>query len=174
MRNPGHSIKAEEQLGEPGSETRNPRIAAVLHEVNVAETKGSGNRTYYVPGSAFEREFGQTPDGHQPGQDLGTTSAADGHQGVVPIPPELRTQIAAAGPKPRQAEVRRLLSALCRWHPLSSRELAAALGRQDAKKLVRNHLSPMVAEGTLAYTIPEMENHPEQRYTAAPPGAATE
>jgi predicted HTH transcriptional regulator len=42
--NPGHSIKAEEQLGEPGSETRNPRIAAVLHEVNIAETKGSGIR----------------------------------------------------------------------------------------------------------------------------------
>lgn len=27
IRNPGHSIKAEEQLGEPGSETRNPRDA---------------------------------------------------------------------------------------------------------------------------------------------------
>ena len=36
IRNPGHSIKAEEQLGEPGSETRNPRIAAVLHEVLTA------------------------------------------------------------------------------------------------------------------------------------------
>ncbi len=44
IRNPGHSLKAEEQLGEPGSETRNPRIAAVLHEVNIAETKGSGIR----------------------------------------------------------------------------------------------------------------------------------
>ena len=44
VRNPGHSIKAEEQLGEPGSETRNPRIAAVLHEINIAETKGSGIR----------------------------------------------------------------------------------------------------------------------------------
>lgn len=44
IRNPGHSLKAEEQLGQPGSETRNPKIAAVLHEVNVAETKGSGIR----------------------------------------------------------------------------------------------------------------------------------
>ena len=44
IRNPGHSIKAEEQLGEPGSQTRNPRIAAVMHEVNIAETKGSGIR----------------------------------------------------------------------------------------------------------------------------------
>ncbi len=34
----------------------------------------------------------------------------------------------------------------------------------------RSEASPIVAEGVLAYTIPEMENHPEQRYTvpAAP------
>jgi len=44
IRNPGHSLKAVEQLGEPGSQTRNPRIAAVLHEVQLAETKGSGIR----------------------------------------------------------------------------------------------------------------------------------
>ncbi|MBL8811505.1 MAG: putative DNA binding domain-containing protein [Planctomycetaceae bacterium] len=42
VRNPGFSLKAEERLGQPGSETRNPKIAAVLHEVNFAETKGSG------------------------------------------------------------------------------------------------------------------------------------
>jgi len=44
IRNPGHSLKAEEKLGDPGSETRNPKIAAVLHDVNIAETKGSGIR----------------------------------------------------------------------------------------------------------------------------------
>jgi ATP-dependent DNA helicase RecG len=44
VRNPGYSIKAEERLGEPGSETRNPKIAAVLHDVKFAETKGSGIR----------------------------------------------------------------------------------------------------------------------------------
>ena len=42
--NPGYSLKAEERLGEPGSETRNPFIAAVFHETNLAETKGSGIR----------------------------------------------------------------------------------------------------------------------------------
>lgn len=42
--NPGYSLKPEEQLGEPGSETRNPHIAAVFHETNLAETKGSGIR----------------------------------------------------------------------------------------------------------------------------------
>jgi len=42
--NPGFSIKNEERLGEPGSEARNPKIAAVLHDVKLAETKGSGIR----------------------------------------------------------------------------------------------------------------------------------
>lgn len=43
--NPGFSLKPEEQLGEPGSQQRNPYIAAIFHETNLAETKGSGIRT---------------------------------------------------------------------------------------------------------------------------------
>ena len=44
VRNPGYSLKSPERLGEPGSETRNPAIAMVLHELKLAETKGSGIR----------------------------------------------------------------------------------------------------------------------------------
>lgn len=42
--NPGYSLKALERLGEPGSQTRNPNIAAVFHDTNLAETKGTGVR----------------------------------------------------------------------------------------------------------------------------------
>lgn len=42
--NPGFSLKSEDKLGFPGSETRNAFIAAVFHETNLAETKGSGIR----------------------------------------------------------------------------------------------------------------------------------
>ena len=45
IKNPGYSLKSEESLGEPGSQQRNPFIAAVFHETNLAETKGSGIRT---------------------------------------------------------------------------------------------------------------------------------
>jgi ATP-dependent DNA helicase RecG len=45
IRNSGFSLKPEERLGEPGSYARNPTIAAVLHEIGLAETKGSGIRT---------------------------------------------------------------------------------------------------------------------------------
>jgi len=44
IRNAGYSLKPEEQLGEPGSVPRNPRIAAVLHDLGLAETKGTGIR----------------------------------------------------------------------------------------------------------------------------------
>lgn len=45
IKNPGYSLKSEESLGEPGSQQRNPFVAAVFHETNLAETKGSGIRT---------------------------------------------------------------------------------------------------------------------------------
>ena len=45
FRNPGYSLVSEEHFGEPGSITRNEKIAAVLHEVGLAETKGTGIRT---------------------------------------------------------------------------------------------------------------------------------
>lgn len=44
IRNPGHSLKPVDRLGEPGSQTRNPTIASVLHETKYAENKGSGIR----------------------------------------------------------------------------------------------------------------------------------
>lgn len=284
IRNPGHSIKAEEQLGEPGSETRNPRIAAVLHEVNIAETKGSGiramrelmlandllpptfessrrpdqfvatflfhhflgpddlawlrrltgnalsdeearalvfvrelgaidnaayrainrtdtldasthlrrlrdqgllrmkgagSRTYYVPDEAFAASLGEPDNTHQAGTDTHQPSpdthqlGENTHQLVESIPPALRARIPSSGTKPRRAALRALIRELCHWRAFSARELALVLGRRDHKHLVRELLSPMVAEGLLAYTIPEMEHHPEQRYTLPAPGDST-
>ncbi|GAB6010624.1 ATP-binding protein [Viscerimonas tarda] len=43
--NPGFSLKPEEHLGIPGSVNRNPIIATIFHETNLAETKGFGIRT---------------------------------------------------------------------------------------------------------------------------------
>jgi ATP-dependent DNA helicase RecG len=57
IRNPGYSLKPQEQLGEPGSLPRNPKIAAVMHETRFAETKGSGIRAM----REAMREAGLTP-----------------------------------------------------------------------------------------------------------------
>jgi len=45
IKNPGFSLKHEDELGEPGSKSRNPLISAIFHETNLAETKGTGIRT---------------------------------------------------------------------------------------------------------------------------------
>ncbi|NLW05375.1 MAG: ATP-dependent DNA helicase RecG, partial [Pseudomonadaceae bacterium] len=45
IRNAGYSLKPEAMLGEMGSKLRNPVLAAVLYDLNFAETKGSGIRT---------------------------------------------------------------------------------------------------------------------------------
>jgi ATP-dependent DNA helicase RecG len=277
IRNPGHSIKAEEQFGEPGSETRNPRIAAVLHEVNIAETKGSGiramremmlandllpptfessrrpdqfvatflfhhflgpgdlvwlrrlttetisdeearalvfvrelgaidnaayrainstdtlnasghlrrlrdldllqmkgsgSRTYYIPGPKFVAN--QTPSSentHQPATNTHQPSAnthqllQNPPQGNATPPEDLMARIRSVGSKPRRDVLRSIIVGLCAWQSSSARELAGWLGRTDHKHLVREHLTPMVRDGLLEYTIPEMENHPDQRYT---------
>lgn len=42
--NAGYSLKPEDSIGEPGSVNRNPSIAAIFHDTNLAETKGSGFR----------------------------------------------------------------------------------------------------------------------------------
>jgi ATP-dependent DNA helicase RecG len=44
IRNPGISLIPDDRLGEPGSVTRNEKIAAILHESQYAETKGTGIR----------------------------------------------------------------------------------------------------------------------------------
>lgn len=44
IRNPGHSLKPDDRLGEPGSIARNEKIAAAVHEAGLAETKGTGIR----------------------------------------------------------------------------------------------------------------------------------
>lgn len=283
VRNPGHSIKAEEQLGEPGSETRNPRIAAVLHDVNVAETKGSGiramrelmqahdllpptfessrrpdqfvatflfhhflgqddlawlrgltpeslsdeearamvvvrelgaidnaayrnvnrtdtlnasvrlrrlrdlgllamkgsgSRTYYVPGPGFRtaslvsdttQPTRQTPqvERQTPQPDAQTLQAKKQTTQAEPaMPADLALRLPAPGTRPRRPAMQQLVLDLCAWKPHSARELAALLARRDHKHLVKELLSPMVAQGLLAYTIPAMEKHPDQRYVA--------
>ena len=284
IRNPGHSLKSEEQLGEPGSQTRNPKIAAVLHEINIAETKGSGirvmrelmqkrnlsaptfessrrddqfvatflfhhflnsddldwlsdltteklsdeesralifvrelgainnaayrdinhtdtleasthlrrlrdmdllekkgsgNKTYYVPGPKFStkpaaaeaQSHKPEPQSHQAGAqshqpDAQSHQPDDDGISSADLPVDLRERLPAPRQRPNKDDLRQLIVDLCRHQPLASRDLATLLRRSQHKALIRDHLTPLIDEGRLVYTIPEMPQHPKQKYDA--------
>jgi len=277
--NPGFSLKAEERLGEPGSETRNPTIAAVFHETNLAETKGSGIRTmrrlmkgtgfapptfesdrggnrfvarlllhhflssddlawlstfdalrlndaqrralvvlrelgaidnsvyrqtngvdtlaasqdlrrlrehglidkkgkgsatYYVPTSRFIASLhgGEDVLSTEVHQSTGVISAnrhqstgvisTESHQ-LSDLPVELQELVAAVGGYAPKSKLKSTIRGLCSWRAFSVGELAGLLDR-EAKYLRRHYLTPMVESGELAYTEPDMINHPRQAY----------
>ena len=146
-----------------------------LRDLELLAMKGSGSRTCCVPGALFATgpasATGNAPSGAAMVTSLGPDShqlTADSHQGLATVPPGIRDRLPAAGAKPRREVLRALILELCALWALSARELAAALNRTEHKALVRDYLIPMVKEGVLAYTVPEMEKHPEQRYTMPP------
>ena len=296
VRNPGYSLKPQDQLGEPGSITRNSTIAAVLHETDFAETKGSGIRTmrrlmeeagltqplfesdreqdqfvatyllhhflseedlnwlkgfqhlaltdeqakaliflrevgaidnaayrnlnhvdtltaskhlgqlkewglvvakgggkatYYQPtglltepGPSGEALTGEpapllrperpaiAPDtqglpANTQGLDANTQGLATDTQG---LPSHLQAMIDNLGPRPRERRLRLILLMLCDWREIAPSELISLLPLKDVANLVRKHLSPMREQGWLAYTIPEMPTHPQQRYRTTEAG----
>ncbi|MFP4098421.1 MAG: ATP-binding protein [Alphaproteobacteria bacterium] len=275
IRNPGYSLKNEDQLGEPGSRPRNPKIAAVFHETNLAETKGSGIRTmrklmeesgfapptfesdrgndlftarlllhhfltpedvtwlaqfaaenlnnaqkralifvrelgaidnqtyrqlnavdtmiastdlrrlrdigllekkgksaatYYISGEKMQNSavplttHQENPKTHQLETKTHQLSTKT-HQLEIPL--ELQQDLEKLGKSPRKEKTRAVITKLCTWQALSAEQLTEILGKTDKKNLVRTHLNPMVNDGELAYTYPDMVNHPQQKYTVA-------
>lgn len=186
--NTGCSLKPVAELGRTGPAQRNPVLAAVFRDVEIAEAKGSGIRTirrvceaHGCPAPEFEsrREAGTfvtvlwlpvieavitpvpAPDtGDYP--DQSHQPEPDSHQ----LPPDLLAQLPKPGTRPSRAHIRELIILLCRHTPLSATELAYLLGHREQKPFVRDYLTPMVRESLLTYVIPDQANHPAQRYAA--------
>ena len=170
-----------------------------LRDLGILEMRGSGSRTFYMPGEAFAVALVEgtspqmatsesAPDPHQVDGDPHELVAdphklaADPHKlaGDPPklrgisaeLPKQLAERINLAGTRPRKEVTRALVLQLCAWRSLTAREIAEALGKRDTRELVRTYLGPLVASGDLVYSIPEMPNHPDQKYLAAPSSSA--
>lgn len=281
IRNPGYSLKNEDQLGEPGSRPRNPKIAAVFHETNLAETKGSGIRTmrklmeengfapptfesdrsndlftarlllhhfltpedvswlaqfaaenlndaqkrslifvremgaidnqtyrqlnavdtiaastdlrrlrdigllekkgkstatYYIPGEKMGQS-GPTGKTHQLPAEThqlpGETHKPDGKTHKLEIethklevlPAELVNILNSSGKRPGKDQREQWIVEICSYGEWSATELAQLLNIKDPLYLQRTYLKPLIKTHKLAYTFPEMVNHPQQKYT---------
>lgn len=60
-------------------------------------------------------------------------------------------------------EMKNLISRLCEVEELSLRQLSILLVKSE-KYLLTNFIKPLLEAGKLEYIIPEMPNHPKQKY----------
>jgi ATP-dependent DNA helicase RecG len=149
-----------------------------LRDRGLLEKEGAGSRTYYVlarpeaipPASPAQLALDIRAEApHAPAPAGGDTAPSMGGSPISPhaavaIPPELQARIQAAGARPRQAELRALVLALCALRPFTVAELCETLGRRDTKELRRTHLRALREAGLLALKYPETEKHPHQAY----------
>ena len=136
-----------------------------LRDLELLEKKGSGNRTYYVPGQAFEAAAIDTEVPQSSAEVPQLPAEVPQLSAEVPqLPKELEERMEAAGRRPRRDRLRNLIVDLCAWRPLSAKELGVFLGDRDPRNLRREHLRGLVQEGLLRHTIPQMPHHPGQKY----------
>lgn len=83
--------------------------------------------------------------------------------GLKRPPADLILSIKALGQRGKPEEVRTIILQLCAWRPLKSKDIAILLNRTPTY-LVEKYLSPMIDDGLLEYTIPEVPFHANQAY----------
>ena len=157
-----------------------------LREKDLLDKQGGGKATYYVPtdillspwkevaGTSGPSEAESThaslsteedsPD--TTGSSLDKRKSSPDKAGTSldkRVPPEIMDELEELGQRANPETFQRVLRKLCDWKPLRAGELADLTGR-DVQYLVHQYLSPMVEDGELEYTIPEMPNHPDQAY----------
>ena len=79
------------------------------------------------------------------------------------LPGELAARIGAIGKRHPPETVRSLVVELCRLHQWRVEELATILGRRP-ETVRQDYLRPLMREGSIVMTRPEVPNDPEQAY----------
>ena len=86
---------------------------------------------------------------------------------LAELPKEQRNRIAKLGKKAARETVCQVLVDLCAFKPYSYEELAVIIQRA-AKPMKDKYIKPLRLANKLFYWIPEMINHPQQKYVADP------
>ena len=86
------------------------------------------------------------------------------------LPKDVDRLILSFGRRSNDAQkVDSVILVLCSFRPLSVNELSKLLHRTE-NYLKSKFIKRLLAEQKLYYTIPEMKNHPNQKYTTKPDG----
>ena len=156
------------------------------HHYRLLEQGGAGSATYYrLAGQSvldgelplFAAENTNTGDLSGNTGDLsGNTGDLSGNTGDLQpdaeeLPAGLHVLIKELTPKARKEKLWPVIVWLCALKPRKAEQLALLLGNRQLTALKSNHINALRSgEGLLAYTHPEVINHPEQAYITTDKG----
>ncbi len=150
-------------------------------EKGLFELKGQGKNAYYIAGQEFislngrEMYYGDgemyhgNEEMYHGNEEMyhGNEEMYHGNEEMCrteELPDELKKRIGKMGKRMVAKDMESLIVDLCTFQPLSLAEIASLLHRN--KVSMKNHyLSPLIKQGKLFFTIPEMIKHPKQQYT---------
>ena len=130
-----------------------------LRNVGILIQKGKGMATYYQ-GSP---EFLASLDALSPNLEGLSPNLED-------VPPELKEMILGLGARAKPENSKQVIVSLCAHKSYSKREIASILGRSEIT--IGDLLGELISEGRLRLSIPEVPNHPQQKYTTESGGEA--
>ena len=139
-----------------------------LRAMKLLLEQGSGAKTTYVPGPLMVERLSMDAKGitiHGSGGGV----RKDNSVRIEDLPANLRSLARQAQLSARLSPEKGfpLVEALCRWRPMTVSEIAELIGRSP-NHVSQKYIAPLVADGRLSYTIPEMPQHPSQKYACQP------
>ena len=143
-----------------------------LCDLGFIEKKGQGRNTYYIRTSKVV-SLGERlrPQGEKIPPQHGTfeieSQPKSRDELLRKLPKGLQERVAQLGKWASREKVSQLLVDLCAFKPYSYEELALIIQRA-AKPMKDKYIKPLRLANKLFYWIPEMINHPLQKYVADP------
>ena len=172
------------------SDINNQRASSDLHDLctkGLLEQKGQSRSTYYITGEKFvnsrtnvensnatgenhnaagENNRGNRENNRANGENSranGENSRANGENSRA-IPENLLEKCKKLKKWESSKKMKSLVIELCEIMPLSISEIAEIINRKP-ESVRYLYINPLIESGKLFHTIPEMLNHPDQKYT---------
>ena len=158
------------------SDINNQRASFDLHDLcakGLLEQKGQSRNTYYIAGEKFVNSRANGENNNATGENH--NAAGENNRGDKEnnrgdkennraLPEELLEKCRSLKKWESSEKMQNLIIELCTFMPLSLADIVNLTNRKPFS--VRHlYLIPLIKSGKLFYTIPEMLNHPHQKYT---------
>ena len=152
------------------SDINNQKASFDLHDLctkGLLEQKGQSRSTYYIAGGSFvNSRANDALNSRASGENSragGENSRAD-RENSRAIPETLIEKCKKLKKWESSKKMKSLVIELCEIMPLSISEIAEIINRKP-ESVRYLYVNPLIESGKLFHTIPEMLNHPDQKYT---------